>query len=311
MQKSFLAKFASTVAALALTTGAACAKGKTFAMVQYNQQVSFFTDMTKGAQKAADELGDKLVVFDANNSASAQDNAFDTYIQQKVDGIIIVAVDPDGVMGSVKAADKAGIPVVSADAALPPGPQKVGITVDNEAAGKQLGGFYVDYVKKNMGGKASLGIVGALNSNLQLLRQKGFESVTSADPGIKQVGVVDGRNIQDQALAAGENLLTGNPNLDTVYATGEPALIGAIAAAASQGRDKLKIFGWDLSAQAVAAIDAGTVVAVVQQAPDQEGYKAVQALDTITGGGTVDKTIKVPIEIVTKANVDKYRAAYK
>jgi ribose transport system substrate-binding protein len=311
MQNTLLAKLAGTAAVLALTTGAAAAKGKTFALIQYNQQVSFFTDITKGAQKAADELGDKVVVFDANNSSSAQDNAFDTYIQQKVDGIIIVAVDPDGIMGSVKAADKAGIPVASVDAALPPGPQKVGITVDNEAAGKELGQFYVDYVKKNLDGKATLGIVGALNSNLQLLRQKGFEEVTKADAGIKQVGVVDGRNIQDQALAAGENLLTGNPSLDTVYATGEPALIGAIAAAASQGRDKLKIFGWDLSAQAVAAIDAGTVVAVVQQAPDQEGYKAVQALDTLTSGGTVDKAIKVPVEIVTKANVDKYRAAYK
>jgi ribose transport system substrate-binding protein len=273
--------------------------------------VSFFTDITKGAQKAADALGDKLLVFDANNSASAQDNAFDTYIQQKVDGIIVAAVDPDGIINSVKAADKAGIPVASVDAPLPPGPQKVAVTVDNEAAGKEMGDFYVDWVKKNLGGKASLGIVGALNSNIQLQRQKGFTSVTEADAGIKQAGVVDGRNIQDQALAAGENLLTGNPSLDTIYATGEPALIGAIAAAASQGRDKLKIFGWDLSAQAVAAIDAGTVVGVVQQAPDQEGTKAVEALDTIAGGGTVEKTIKVPVEIVTKANVDKYRAAYK
>ena len=74
---------AATVAVLALMSGAAQAKGKTFALIQYNQQVSFFTDITKGAQKAADEAGDKLVVFDANNSASAQDNAFDTYVQQK------------------------------------------------------------------------------------------------------------------------------------------------------------------------------------------------------------------------------------
>ena len=91
----------------------------------------------------------------------------------------------------------------------------------------------------------------------------------------------------------------------------EPALIGAIAAVASQNRDKLKIFGWDLSAQAIAAIDAGNLIGVVQQAPDQEGYKAVKALDTLASGGKIEKVIKVPVEIVTKANVDKYRAAYK
>ena len=311
MHISRLRKLATTAVALALAGGTAHAKGKTFALIQYNQQVSFFTDITKGAQKAADEAGDKLEVFDANNSASAQDNAFETYIQQKVDGIIVASIDPDGIGSSIRAADKAGIPVASVDSVLPPGPQKVEITVDNVAAGQQIGAFYVDYVKKTMGGKASLGIVGALNSNLQLARQKGFESVTGGEAGVTKVGVVDGRNIQDQALAAGENLLTGNPTLDTVYATGEPALIGAIAAAASQGRDKLKIFGWDLSAQAIAAIDAGTVVGVVQQAPDQEGYKAVQALDVLTSGGKAAGKVSIPITIVTKANVDPYRAAYK
>lgn len=311
MHNKTVLRVASATLALALLSGTALAKGKTFAMVQYNQQVSFFTDMTKGAQKAADEAGDKLEVFDANNSASAQDNAFETYIQQKVDGIVIVAVDPNAIGAAITAADKAGIPVASVDAVLPPGPQKVQISVDNEKAGVEIGQFYVDYVKKTMGGKASLGIVGALNSPLQLLRQNGFESVTSKEAGITKVGVVDGRNIQDQAMAAGENLLTGNPSLSTIYATGEPALIGAIAAAASQGRDSVKIFGWDLSAQAIAAIDAGTVVAVVQQSPYQEGYQAIKALDTIAGGGTVEKSVKIPIEIVTKANVDKYRAAYK
>lgn len=311
MQFRRIPALATTGIVLTLLTGSAYAKGKTMALVQYNQQGLFFTDITRGAQKAADEAGDKLVVFDANNSASAQDDAFETYIQQKVDGIIIVAVDPNGIGAAVKSADKAGIPVASVDAVLPDGPQKVQVSVDNEQAGVLIGQFYVDYVKTTMNGKASLGVLGALNSPLQLLRTKGFESVTSADAGITKVGVVDGHNIQDQALAAGENLLSGNPTLATVYATGEPALIGAIAATASQGRDAVKIFGWDLSAQAIAAIDAGTVVGVVQQSPFEEGYKAIQALDTIASGGTVEKSIKVPIEIVTKANVDKYRAAYK
>lgn len=311
MRTSMLRRAAAAAVLLALAGGTAHAKGKTFALIMYNQQVSFFTDIAKGAQKAADEVGDKLQVFDANNSASAQDNAFETYIQQKVDGIIISAVDPDGIGSAIRAADKAGIPVASVDSVLPPGPQKIEITVDNEAAGKLIGDFYVDYVKKTLGGKATLGVVAALNSNLQLARQKGFKSVTGAAPGITEVGVVDGRNIQDQALAAGENLLTGNPTLDTVYATGEPALIGAIAAAASQGRDKVKIFGWDLSAQAIAAIDAGQVVGVVQQAPDQEGYQAVKALDVLTGGGKAAGKVSIPITIVTKDNVDPYRAAYK
>jgi ribose transport system substrate-binding protein len=297
---------------VAATAGEACAKGKTFALIQYNQQVSFFTDITRGAQKAADAAGDKLLVYDANNSAQAQDNAFDTYIQQKVDGIVIVSVDQNGIMPAVKSAAAAKIPVIAVDGVLPEGPQASQISVDNYAAGKMIGEFYIDYVKANLGGKATLGVVGALNSDLQNIRQKGFDDVTKPAGGITQVGVVDGRNIQDQALSAAENLLTGNPDMQTIYATGEPALVGAIAAAQSQGRtDKVKIFGWDLSPQAVAAVDAGYLVGVVQQDPYQEGEKAIQALGTLAAGGTVEKAIKVPVTIVTKKNIDQFRAAFK
>lgn len=311
MTHALLKLATATILAAGLTTTAE-AKGKTFALVQYNQQVSFFTDITRGAQEAVKAAGDKLLVFDANNSAQAQDSAFETYIQQKVDGIVIVSVDQNGIMPAVRSAAAAKIPVIAVDGVLPDGPQASQISVDNYQAGKLIGQFYVDYVKKNMGGKATLGDIGALNSDLQNLRQKGFDDVVKAAGGITTVGVVDGRNIQDQALAAGENLLTGNPDLQTLYATGEPALVGAIAAAQSQGRtDKLKIFGWDLSAQAVAAIDAGFLVGVVQQDPYLEGKKAVEALATLAGGGTVEKSIKVPVTIVTKANVGDFRAAFK
>lgn len=298
-----------------LATGVASgalAKDKTFALIQYNQQVSFFTDITNGAQKAADAAGDKLLVFDANNSAQAQDSAFDTYIQQKVDGIVIVSVDQNGIMPAVKSASDAGIPVIAVDGVLPEGPQKAQISVDNYAAGKLIGDYYVDYVKKNFGGKATLGVVGALNSDLQNLRQKGFDDVVNPAGVATQVGVVDGRNIQDQALSAAENLFTGNPGMQTLYATGEPALVGAIAAAQSQGQtDTIKIFGWDLSPQAIQGIDAGFVVAVIQQDPYQEGQKAIEALQTLASGGTIDKEIKVPVTIVTKDNVDQFRAAFK
>lgn len=310
--KRKMLKLTTATLLVAGIAGGAHAKGKTFALIQYNQQVSFFTDITHGAQKAADAAGDKLLVFDAQNSAQAQDNAFDTYIQQKVDGIVIVSVDQNGIMPAVKSAAAAHIPVIAVDGVLPEGPQASQISVDNYAAGKMIGEFYIDYVKTNMGGKASLGVVGALNSDLQNIRQKGFDDVIKPAGGVTTVGVVDGRNIQDQALSAAENLLTGNPDMQTIYATGEPALVGAIAAAQSQGRtEKVKIFGWDLSPQAVAAVDAGYLVGVVQQDPYLEGQKAVEALGTLASGGTVEKAIKVPVTIVTKKNIDQFRAAFK
>lgn len=313
-RRSFNAALAATaLAGVFLGTSLAEAQDKkTFALVQINQQALFFTQMNEGAQKAADAAGVNLVIFNANNDAAAQNSAIETYIQQKVDGLAVVAIDVNGIMPAVQQAADAGIPVVAIDAILPEGPQKAQIGVDNGKAGADMGAFFLDYIKANAGGKAKLGIVGALNSFIQNVRQEGFEKKLEGVDGIEKAGVVDGQNIQDNALAAAENLITGNPDLTAIYATGEPALVGAVAAVESQGKqDTVKVFGWDLTAQVIAGIDAGYVAAVVQQDPGLMGAAAVDALKTLSEGGTVEKTISVPVTIVTKENVEPYRAIFK
>ncbi len=305
---------AAAASALFVSAGPSLAQDKpTFALIQINQQALFFTQMNEGAQKAADAAGANLVIFNANNDPAAQNNAIENFIEQKVNGLIVVAIDTNGIMPAVKAADAAGIPVVAVDAVLPAdGPQKAQIGVDNEGAGKMIGEHFLKVVQSDMGGKAKLGIVGALNSTIQNIRQKGFEDVVKADSNITMAGVVDGRNVQDSALAAAENLITANPDLTAIYATGEPALLGAVAAIESQGKqDQVRLVGWDLTASAIKGIDGGYVVGVVQQDPAGMGAAAVDALTKIHGGGTVEKSISVPITIVTKENVEPYRSVFK
>ena len=284
----------------------------TVALVQINQQALFFTQMNEGAAKKAQELGAKLVIFNANNDPAAQNNAIETYIAQDVDALVVVAIDVNGVMPAVEAAAKAKIPVVAVDAILPQGPQVAQVGVDNEAAGKLIGEHFLKVMNAEMGGQAKLGVVGALNSFIQNVRQKGFEDVVKSAPGVTMAGVVDGRNIQDNAMSAAENLMTANPDLTAIYATGEPALLGAVAAVESQGRqDKVKVVGWDLTASAINGIDAGYVVGVVQQDPAGMGAAAVEAALKAAKGETVPATIAVPVTIVTKDNVEPYRAVFK
>ncbi|MGH7118671.1 MAG: substrate-binding domain-containing protein [Acetobacteraceae bacterium] len=290
---------------------AAHAATPTFALVTINEQALFFNLLNDGAKKAAAKAGAKLVIYNPNNDPTAQNNAIDDYIQEKVQGIIVDAIDVNGIMPAVEKASRAGIPVVAVDAILPKGPQKSQIAVDNEGGGATIGKYFAAYVQKSMGGKSALGIVGALNSFIQNLRQKGFQDTIKADPGIKLVQVVDGRNIQDNAMSVSETLLTGNPELSSIYATGEPALIGAIAAVQSGGRTKdVKIVGWDLSAQAIAGLDAGFVIAVVQQDPVLLGAAAVETLSDIRAGKTVPERVNTKLTIVTKENVGPYRKLF-
>jgi len=298
--------------ALMLSAGAAQAEG-TIALVTINQQALFFNQINDGAQSAADKNGVKLVIFNANNQPTAQNTAIENYITQKVDGIVLVAIDVNGVKPAITAAKSAGIPVVAIDARIPNGDNAAFIGVDNQGAGALIGKYFADYVKSGMGGSAKVGIVGALNSFIQNQRLDGFKkAVTDSGAKVAFLDTVDGQNVQDVALTAAENLMTANPDMTALYATGEPALIGAISAVSSQQMTgKVKVFGWDLTAQAVKGIDEGWIVAVVQQDPYQEGVAGVESIIKLKKGETVPASIDIPVTIVTKANVDKFRSMFK
>ncbi|MER9121198.1 substrate-binding domain-containing protein [Mesorhizobium sp. M0954] len=305
---------AGCAAAIAMGSAAmGSALADTFALVNINQQALFFNQINEGAQKAADAAGAKLVIFNANNVPSAQNDAIENYITQKVDGIILVAIDVNGVKPAITAAKAAGIPVIAIDAQIPDGDNISFIGVDNTKAGEDIGKFYADYVKTDMAGKAKIGIVGALNSFIQNQRLDGFKkAVTESGQGVTFLDTVDGQNVQETALSASENLMTANPDMNSLYATGEPALLGAVSAVTSQGRTgDVKVFGWDLTKQAVQGIDDGWVVAVVQQDPAGEGKAAVEALGKIKKGEKIDPIINIPVTIVTKKNVDQYRGMFK
>ena len=297
--------------AAAAFLSAQAAHAQTVALVTINQQALFFNQINDGAKQAADKAGAKLVIFNANNVAAAQNSAIEDYIAQKVDGIVLIAIDVNGVKPAITAAKKAGIPVVAIDARIPDGDNAAFIGVDNKGAGEEIGKYFADYAKTKMGGSAKVGIVGALNSFIQNQRLDGFKTAAQGT-GVKFLDTVDGQNIQDVALTAAENLMTANPDMNALYATGEPALVGAISAVTSQqATGKVKVFGWDLTAQAIKGIDEGWIVAVVQQDPFQEGVAGVETVLKIKKGETVSPSIDIPVTIVTKDNVDKFRSLFK
>lgn len=310
---SFTKTLLGCVTAATLMFGASSAFADTYALVTINQQALFFNQINDGATAAAKAAGVDLVIFNANNVPAAQNDAIENYIAQKVDGIILVAIDVNGVKPAITAAKAAGIPVIAIDAQIPDGDNVAFVGVDNTAAGAEIGKFFSDYVKANMGGTAKVGVVGALNSFIQNQRLDGFKkAVADGGQSVTFLDTVDGQNVQDVALAAAENLMTSNPDMNALYATGEPALLGAVAAVTSQGRqDSVKVFGWDLTKSAIDGIDQGWVTAVIQQDPAGEGKAAVESLVKLKKGEEIPKIINVPVTIVTKDNVDQFRAAFQ
>lgn len=274
-------------------------------MTQINQTAAFFTQMNEGAQEAADEAGCELTIANANNDSAKQNSDIESFVSQQVTGLIVVAIDVNGVLPAVNAAKDAGIKVVAIDAELEEGAADTFVGVDNEKAGAEAGQWVVD---QGLADGTSYGVVDARNSFIQNQREDSFRAVVD-EAGAGYTQSVNGDNVQEKAANAAQNLVTAQTDLDFVYTTGEPATVGAVAAL--DVKADTKVIGWDLTAEVIAGIDSGLVTAVVQQNPRQEGVEAVNELKAILGGAEAKGFIDVPIAIVTTDNVDDYRSIFE
>lgn len=280
--------------------GASCVIG----MVQINQTAAFFTQMNEGAEEAAAEVGCELTIANANNDAAKQSSDIEAFVAQGVTGLIVVAIDVEGILPAVKAARDAGIKVVAIDAELEAGSIDTFVGVDNAKAGATIGEWAT---ANGLGAEATYGVVGAKSSFIQNLREDNFRQIVDA-AGATFTQSVSGDNVQEKAAKAAEDLVTAQPDLNFIYTTGEPATVGAVAALAKN--TMTKIIGWDLTKEVIAAIDSGLAIAIVQQDPKQEGVEALKELKSLLDGGTAKGFIDVPITIVDKSNVDQFRPIF-
>jgi ribose transport system substrate-binding protein len=284
--------------------GSSGSKDCTIGMTQINQTAVFFTQMNEGVTQAAKEAGCVVTIANANNDSGKQNSDIENFVSQGVTGLIVVAIDVNGVLPAVKAARDKGIKVVAIDAKLKEGSVDTFVGVDNAKAGAEIGKWVAD---NNLAKEKSYGVVDARNSFIQNQREDAFRKTVDA-AGAKYTQSVSGDNVQEKAATAAQNLLTAQSGLDFVYTTGEPATVGAAAALA--GNARTKIVGWDLTKEVIGCVDSGLCAAIVQQDPKQEGVEAVKELQSLLKGADAKGFIDVPITVVTKANVDGYRKIF-
>ena len=94
-----------------------------------------------------------------------------------------------------------------------------------------------------------------------------------------------------------ENMLQANSAIQGVFAHNDEMALGAVEAI---GNKKILVVGFDATDDAVAAVKAGKMEATVAQKPNLMGETAVETAIQILQGETVEKTIPVEVELITK-----------
>lgn len=301
LMKRLLMGLLMVALALSVFAGAALAKTPVIGVSLMTLNSPFFVAMERGMKEAAAQAGARLVVTDAQLDLARQISAVENLIAQKVDVLLLNAVDSTAIGPAVIAANDAGIPVITVDVAALAGKTEAHVASDNVEAGRIAG----KYVAERLGGKGMVAILDGPPITSFMERTQGFKEAIGRYPGIKLVRerrVVE--NSIQKFLEAADNLLTAEPNLDAIFAVNDFGALAVRDVVLSSSRNyKVFSIGVDGMADATAAIAKGDVVAAtVAQQPALMGRLAVKAGLDLLGGKSLPQVITVPLQLVTKDN---------
>lgn len=261
----------------------------------------------QGARRAAQELGLTLEWnAPARNDEAKQVDIFNTFVEQKVDGIAVSCINPEIMGRAIDDAIAAGIHVVTFDSDAPQSKRDAFYGIDDRATGKLLG-----------------------EELAALLPDGGKVAILS--------GVQGAQNLADRCAGALEALTT-NPKLtvvDTYYCNDDLAksvqIVTDVMAQHPDLAGWLMVGGWPLfTNDGLGAITPGqTKVVAVDPLPDAQhwiadgyvqvcvgqkvfgwGEESVKLLHTLCTGGTLETReggfVDSGVDIVVKDKTGRY-----
>ncbi|QFZ76242.1 substrate-binding domain-containing protein [Streptomyces fagopyri] len=260
----------------------------------------FFVQIKKGAQQEAKKLGVSLTVTDAQNDASQQANQLQNFTSSGLGSIIVNPVDSDAAGPSVRSANKADIPVIGVDRGVNKAETAALVASDNIEGGK-LG---AKALAEKLGGKGKIVILqGLAGTSASRERGAGFAEGLKAYPGIKVVARQPADFDRTKGLDVMTNLLQAHPDVQGVFAENDEMALGAIKALGSKAGKSVSVIGFDGTPDGLKAVKNGTLYASVAQQPTELGRIAVENALKSAEGKKVQKTVMVPVKVVTAQNV--------
>ncbi len=263
----------------------------------------FFVELRDGAEKAAEAAGIELDVVDAQNDSSTQTNQLATAATSGTDAVIINPVDSDAAAASVSPLVDADIPVVAVDRAVNGAEVQSLVSSDNVAGGRQA----ADELATAMGEEGKVIVLqGVAGTSASRDRGAGFKEGIKAYPNITVVAMQTANFDRAEALNVATNLLQANADVTGIFAENDEMALGAIQALGDRAGDDVSVVGFDGTEEGLAAIQDGTLTATIAQQPAELGKQAVEVLQQLLDGETVEETIPVPVTTVNADNVSEF-----
>jgi ribose transport system substrate-binding protein len=268
----------------------------------------FFVQIAHGAEAQAKKYNPavKFTAESSNYDVNNQTNQMDNFVSSGVNVILLGAADSKGIAPAVIRAKAAGVVVVAVDVGAEGGVDAT-ITSNNKQAGELDGKFVADRLKE----KGQVVIVNGPPVTAVTDRVAGFLEVIKKNADIKILSQdQNAGGSRDGGLRVMTDLLTAFPKVDAVFAINDPTAIGCDLAAKQAQRKDFFIVGVDGAPDVVPALkDPNSLIAAsAAQDPYAMAGKAVEIGYNIMNGKKPEQELTlIPVDLITKDNVDQYK----
>jgi ABC-type sugar transport system substrate-binding protein len=240
------------------------ANSKSIAFAQPDTSASVYPLLLKGAKSAADKRGYELLESHANHQLDNQINELNTWIAQKIGGIIVLPLDNNAMLPLIKKAHENNVKFLDySDKALP---GTDGWVIFNNLQGARIVGTDAGkWVNKTLGGKAEVAL---LTHEIQKTGRDrihgGIAALKKEAPGAKVVAQHEGV-LAAECLTVTQSLLQAHPNLNVILCIADDGALGAERAfmqthPSKERQGQMYIAGWDGAIPVMEKILAGSVI---------------------------------------------------
>ncbi len=269
----------------------------------------FFKVIADSMEAEAARNGYEVMVVSGELDAARQQNQVKDFIEKNVSAIVLTPCDSRSIGPVIQEANRAGIPVFTADiACLAPGAKVVThVATDNYGGGLKAAEAMIEA----LGGKGKVAIVDHPAVESGMMRTKAFEAKIGEENKkpeieIEIVAKLPGYGDREKSFKVAQDLLQAHPDLNGIFAVNDPSALGVRAALENAGKaDQVKIIGFDGQPEGKQAIRDGKIYADPIQFPHKIGTETVRAIVRHFKGEEVKPEILIPTELYRREDALK------
>ena len=237
--------------------------------------------------------------------AGEQVNQIENLLTLGINALVILPHEPGPLTKICESAKEDGVYLVVVDRNLERPLQDLSVVGDNPGFGKACGETMVKF----LGGKGNIVVMEGIPCQVNTDRVEAFKAEIAKAPGIRILDSQPAYWDTEKALKLMENYLQKHSSIDAVWTGDDDVLVGALKAYEESGRKDIKCFIGGAGSKVIVkrVLDKDPLVPFdVTYPPSMVAVGIRAAADHLHGVDSESNLIKVPAEVITPDNAEKF-----